>query len=138
LTELKTAANSLLMIPLGAGEVLDRLTILQLKGVAARTAEQRSTIQLEQEILVTEWQRHMGNAPELSPEWGDLLEINTRLWQLEDAVRNAELDGCFGQDFIAAARSIYQTNDKRAHIKRMVNTRAGSSICDFKFHGDQE
>lgn len=134
----KSASNSLLMIPLGAGEVLDRLTILKLKEAAARTVEQRSTIQLEQELLLTEWQRHMGNIPEMSPEWGDLLEINTRLWQLEDAVRNAELDGSFGPDFIAAARSIYQTNDKRAHIKRMVNTRVGSSICDFKFHDDQE
>lgn len=126
--------NSLLMIPVGAGEVLDRLTILKLKEAAARTAEQRSTIRLEQELLTTEWRRCLGNAPETSPEWGELLETNASLWQLEDKVREVEREGNFGPDFISAARSIYLTNDRRARIKRAVNTRVGSSICDFKFH----
>jgi len=79
----------------------------------------------------------MGHTPETSPEWGELLETNASLWQLEDSVRNAEREGNFGPGFISAARSIYLTNDRRARIKRMVNTRVGSSICDFKFHDDE-
>jgi hypothetical protein len=57
--------------------------------------------------------------------------------RLEDTVRNIERDGNFGPDFILVARSIYLTNDRRARIKKMVNNRVGSSICDFKFHDDE-
>lgn len=126
--------SSLLMIPMGAGEVLDRLTILNLKTAAARTPEQRSTIRLEQELLSAEWNRCMGHPPETAPEWGELLETNASLWQLEETVRNAERQGNFGPDFVSAARAIYSKNDRRARIKRAVNTRVGSSICDIKFH----
>lgn len=126
--------GNLLIIPMGAGEVLDRLTILNLKAKAARTLEQHSTIRLEQELLTAEWHRCIGNTPEDSPEWSELLEANGCLWRLENIVRNAEREGNFGPDFVFAARSIYSTNDRRARIKRAVNSRVGSSIYDLKFH----
>jgi len=108
-----------------------------LKEEAARTNEQRETIQLEQNILVSEWKRLFKQAPEISPEWNELLEANASLWRLEDMVRGAERDGNFGPDFVFAARSIYKKNDHRALIKRAVNNRLGSPICDFKFHDNE-
>ena len=124
----------LLLVPLGPGEVLDRLTVLSLKYKAAQSERQRSTIDYERELLSTEWQYRFGDAPQVAVEWGELLATNAELWDLEDEVRIAERQENFGADFVAAARLIYRTNDKRARIKRRVNERLGSALCDFKFH----
>jgi hypothetical protein len=134
--EKNTVDSSFMLIPLGPGEVLDRLTVLQLKAQAAQTELQRSTIQLEQQLLSSEWVRRVKSPPHLAVEWEDLLSTNGQLWRLEDEVRAAERQANFGPAFIAAARSIYLTNDRRAQIKRAINERLGSAICDFKFHDD--
>jgi hypothetical protein len=126
--------NACLMIPLGPGEVLDRLTVLRLKAKAARTEHQAATIALECDLLSKEWRRIFDDDPQSASEWAELLETNSRLWNLENDVRTADKRRNFDNDFIEAARAIFKTNDRRAMIKSAINNRLGSSICDFKFH----
>jgi hypothetical protein len=128
--------SPLMLIPLGPGEVLDRLTILVLKAKAALTDHQQSTILLEQELMSNEWIRSVNSPPSTAAEWDELLTINSQLWLLEDEVRAAERQEDFGPQFIAAARSIYRTNDRRSQIKRAINERLGSTLYDIKFHNE--
>lgn len=119
------------------GEALDRLTILTLKAAATLSPEQARRIALERQLLARSWRETLGTEPTETSEWQELLEINRRLWDLEDAVRSCELAREFGAEFIDRARSIYRVNNLRASLKQTLNERLGSALCDFKFHPNE-
>jgi hypothetical protein len=128
-----TTAQTILA-PTSPGEVLDRLTILQLKAKACRTSEEKATIHLSIDALTDAWRNTMGTDPKAHTHWQALHAVNSKLWRIEDRVRAFEKAQDFGPDFVQAARSVYQTNDERARIKRAVNDELGSRLVDIKFH----
>jgi cyclic pyranopterin phosphate synthase len=115
------------------GDVLDRLTILDRK--AARLPPERAAnCRAEADALREAWLAAGLPEPEAVPEHAALAEVNGILWDVEDRLRAREAAGDFGADFVADARSVYVTNDRRAALKRAVNERFGSAFIEEKIH----
>ena len=68
-------------------------------------------------------------------EFVELEEVNEKLWEIEEAIRQQEAKQCFGADFVALARSVYRCNDERAAVKRAINQRHGSTLIEEKSYG---
>lgn len=116
-------------IPVSIGELVDKITILEIKleklqGKALLNVE--SELALLREVLVA---TGLMIDPEL---WHDLASINRSLWRIEDDIRELERLGSFGTEFIALARSVYRSNDRRAQLKRQINQRYESLIVEEK------
>ncbi len=123
-----------LLIPASPGDVLDRLTILELKLEACQTDDARQTIHFAIDALSSAWRDALGTEPKAHPAWIQLHAINAELWQIEDEIRAFERTGDFGSEFVATARSVYQINDRRAAQKQQIDEDLGSSLVDLKFH----
>jgi hypothetical protein len=105
-------------IPVSWGELLDRISILEIKQERLQSPDARAAVRNEMAAL-----RGMALAVEARtavPRAG-LLAVNTRLWWIEDALRAHEAAGDFGVGFVALARAVYRNNDERGRIKRMIN-----------------
>ena len=119
----------LISIPVSLGELVDKITILQLKARHLRgpgLAHVHQELELLQQALQV---MEVAMDPMLEAQ---LLEVNGDLWQIEDAIRDQERKRCFDQQFIDLARSVYRTNDRRAAIKREINERYGSTLIEQK------
>lgn len=120
-----------ILAPISAGELVDKLTILRVK--ASRiSAEKRANVAKELALLEEIALRELPADPEMERLTGELLAVNAGLWDIEEGKRDAERHGVFGEDFIALARAVYRENDRRAAIKRAINTVAGSEIVEEK------
>jgi hypothetical protein len=118
------------------GDVLDRITILEIKLERIPNAEKRAHAAKELQVLEQSWAA-AGLPPEL-PERALLTQVNTQLWEVEDRLREREAAQDFGSEFVSEARSVYQINDKRAELKRRVNLDLGSDLVEVKsYHGDR-
>ncbi len=123
----------LLHAPAAVGDVLDRVTILEIK-LARVPADRRANVAVELDALRSTWAA-AGLPPFVEvPEYAALAEVNTALWEVEDRLRAAEARADFGPAFIDDARAVYRTNDRRAALKRAVNARFGSRIVEEKHH----
>lgn len=118
-------------IEVSNGEVIDKITILQLKRKNIQDSEKLLNIERELEILLTS-----ANALLISPavqsQYLALLEVNSTLWQVEDSLREKERAKQFDEDFIQLARDVYYTNDKRAAIKKEINLITNSELVEEK------
>jgi hypothetical protein len=125
-----------LLIPISPGELLDKLTILDIKSERIADPDKLVNVRREQQLLDTVW-RDSGLANEAVLALRDRLKaVNERLWEIEDAIRDEERDGRFGDRFVELARSVYQTNDERAALKRRINQALNSSIVEEKSYRD--
>ena len=116
-------------IPVSVGELVDKITILQIKANRF-SGEALSNVQRELTLLEGVL---AGCGVELPKELVDALsEINQRLWTIEDDIREREASNCFDDRFIALARSVYRCNDQRAALKRQINTATGSQLMEEK------
>jgi len=118
-----------LRIPVSIGELVDKLTILEIKQETLR-GEALKNVQRELGLL-----REVLAAAELAIDpqlWRELAAINRSLWRIEDDIRELERLGSFGDAFIALARSVYRSNDRRAQLKRLINEQHGSLIVEEK------
>ena len=122
----------LLHAPQSVGDVLDRLTILEIKRARFPEGAARDNVLREIAALEAGW-RDAG-LPEDVPERADLAAVNLTLWEVEDRLRLREAAGDFGADFVEDARSVYRVNDRRAALKRAVNDRFGSALREEKLH----
>ncbi|SFP35452.1 DUF6165 family protein [Sphingomonas rubra] len=118
-------------IPVSWGELLDKLTILQLKRDRIAATDARANVAREHDLL------HRIGAPVLADErvaalFDELAAVNAALWDIEDAIRAEDAAGRFGQAFIDLARSVYRTNDQRAAIKRRIDVMLGSTLVEEK------
>jgi hypothetical protein len=122
----------LLHVPVSAGELLDKLAILEIKAARIRDPRKLANVHRELEALRAAWQA----APARDADLGDLLAelraVNEALWDIEDAIRARERAQAFDEEFIRLARSVYLTNDRRAAIKRALNERLGSTLVEEK------
>ena len=118
-----------IVIPISLGELIDKITILHIKaehveGVALKNVKR----ELEAlEIVLNDLEINVD--PKLVHK---LQEINAELWQIEDAIRIEERQKSFGENFIQLARSVYRQNDRRALIKKEINTTYGSELIEEK------
>ncbi len=128
-----------LLVPVAAGELIDKITILRLKAGRLQRPEALANVRRELQAL----EAVLSDAgPALSDAVLTLTDalqaINTQLWDVEDQLRLLEADQRFDQEFIAQARSVYQLNDQRAALKRQINEACGSSLLEEKSYGEQK
>ncbi len=127
-----------LLLPVAAGELIDKITILRLK--ASRLLRPEALANVKQELNALEAiQAKAGNAlcgDQLNALTAELQRINTCLWDVEDALRLLEAEQRFDAEFINLARSVYQLNDHRSAIKRQINICCGSELMEEKSYGE--
>ncbi len=121
------------------GELLDKLTILELKLTNIADAQKLSNIQKEHdELSPLADQLFDSYGEELKNLYKKLTEINSELWTIEDDIRECERNKDFGSDFVSLARAVYFTNDKRSEIKKSINLLTGSGFVEEKSYEDYE
>ena len=126
-----------ILIPVAAGELFDKKTILEIKRQRIRDPQQRANVERELQLLTGIADTVLAGlaSPEpLERLATELREINATLWDLENAVRAHEKSGAFDQAFVDTARGIYAGNDRRAAVKRQINLLLNSAIVEEKSH----
>ena len=123
-------------IDISVGELLDKITILEIKQERISDAEKLKNINNELRILKNQWQESGFASEALSTEIDSLKKINIKLWEIEDAIREKEKAQSFDEEFIELARSVYFTNDKRAEIKNTINKKTGSGLVEEKSYSE--
>ena len=125
-----------LLTPVSPGELLDKLTILDLKFERINDQDKLANVQRERELLEGVW-RDSGLETEAVRELRNRLKaVNEKLWVIEDDIREEERGGRFGERFIELARAVYMTNDERAAIKKTINQALHSEIIEEKSSRD--
>jgi|TARA_Y100000389_G_scaffold126573_1_gene123910 hypothetical protein len=119
-------------IPISCGELVDKLTILEIKGQHITESEKLNEVKKEFKELSVTFKTLLKSNPLLQKYYDQLLNINTELWLIEDEIRVCEKNNDFGDNFIKLARSVYKTNDKRFHLKNDVNKLFNSNIKEQK------
>jgi hypothetical protein len=121
-------------IEVSNGEVLDKYSILQIKSERITDPTALNNIHRELESLqpAVDAIRFLESSGTLSTLQDQLLEVNTSLWEVEDVLRGLEKSQDFGPSFVAAARSVYQLNDRRAAVKKEINLLTGSNLIEEK------
>ena len=126
-----------ILVEIGSGELIDKITILQIK--AERLKEPSKLENVRRELAVLEAARVASfreALPELARLEAGLKAVNLRLWQIEDNIRLCERRQDFGSDFVALARAVYLNNDQRAAIKRRINDSTGARIVEEKSYAE--
>lgn len=116
------------LVPVSWGELLDKIVILEIKCLRLRAPAARDNAATELALL----QRAASGATGASELMAALRAVNTRLWRIEDLIREKEAAGDFGAGFVALARAVYHENDERGRIKQALNRRLGSALVEEK------
>jgi hypothetical protein len=127
---------SMISAPVSFGELIDKITILEIKSERMTDAAKLSNVRDELELLSALWQRDPASGTDISTERAELKRINEALWEIEDEIRLKERDRAFDARFIELARAVYHTNDKRAAVKRAINLKLGSRLVEEKSYQD--
>lgn len=125
---------SLIAAPVSFGELIDKITILEIKSERISDESKLVNVRHELEILEQTW-RDAGNADVSDPR-ARLKAVNEELWEIEDDIRIKESKREFDEKFIELARAVYVTNDKRANIKKEINLALGSELVEEKSYED--
>ena len=125
-----------LLVPVSPGELLDRITILRIKSERIRDDAKLKNVRLELDALQRTWAASSYARVDVAADESELLDVNERLWVIEDEIRDKERSGAFDAEFIRLARAVYFENDTRAAIKRRINLRLGSEIIEEKSYSD--
>jgi hypothetical protein len=123
-------------VPVSFGEVLDKITILEIKSERIADPEKVKNVRLELDELSANWNQVVQDQTAISNLRSQLKAVNEELWVIEDDIRDQEAAQDFGQTFIELARAVYVTNDKRAAIKKEVNLALGSRFVEEKSYQD--
>jgi hypothetical protein len=119
-------------IPVSFGEAADRITILTIKNERIRDAAKLDNVRKELALISDAFFANVALAPGFDALFAELKSVNETLWRIEDDIRDCESRGDFGADFVALARAVYQTNDRRAQIKRAIDELLGSELREEK------
>lgn len=118
-------------VPVSIGELIDKLSILQIKKTKITKPEKLELIKKEFELLYNQSSEYL-NDKQIEDIYHELVKVNTALWEIEDRLRVMELEGRFEGEFIDAARKVYITNDKRFELKNEINLLTDSEIREVK------
>ena len=119
-------------IPISCGELVDKLTILQIKKIKIKEKNKLEQVNKEFEYLMKTCSDILKKFPNLNEMYDRLYQINLKLWEIEDKVRLFEKNDKFDQSFIDLARNVYQTNDLRFTIKNEINEYLNSDVKEQK------
>ena len=121
-----------LQVPVSVGEVLDKITILQIKLAHISEVAKRDNIQNELDALLPLVAGDAFTTDQMQALMAELKSVNEALWDIEDDIREKEAAKSFDAEFIRLARAVYITNDKRAEIKKQINLATGSALVEEK------
>jgi len=121
-----------IFIEVGAGELVDKITILKIKADRIADPAKLGNVKHELAVLSEASSKHIAPSKEMAHLENELRLINEKLWEIEDDIRACEARRDFGPKFIELARSVYIQNDKRAAVKKSINELCGSSIVEEK------
>jgi hypothetical protein len=124
-----------LLAPIAIGDLIDRITILEIK--SARIADPAKRANVDRELSALTLLRDAADlaTPEMQTFAGDLRRINETLWEIEDEIRALDRAGDFGPRFVELARGVYTWNDRRAAVKQDINRAFGSAFSEEKSYG---
>ena len=125
-----------LLTPISYGELIDKITILEIKAVQIRDAAKLANVRTELGLLNTTWATHPASATDISAERAQLKAVNEALWKIEDDIRLKEKAQAFDAEFIELARAVYFRNDERAAVKKAINLKLGSTLIEEKSYQD--
>ena len=117
--------------PVSLGELVDKVSILIVKQKNIKDQNKLSEVKKELNFLQETLIKHVKNS-EIESYLNNLIQINSKLWMIEDDIRDCERKKQFDQKFIELARSVYFTNDKRANLKLDINRKFGSELVEVK------
>ena len=120
-----------ILVPISVGELMDKITILEIKSERIKNPSQLENIVHELEALRAVRLRDIERAM-LDKLSAELKRVNAKLWDVEDAIRDCEARSDFGEPFIELARMVYQLNDERSRLKKAINLGSGSRIIEEK------
>jgi hypothetical protein len=121
-------------IPVSWGELIDKITILEIKAERIKGRTARANVKRELDALNAVVAAHAPRRGGLASLKKKLRKINLALWEIEDEIRVKEREQAFGARFVALARSVYRTNDRRGAVKREINDRLGSILVEEKHY----
>lgn len=123
-------------VPISPGELLDKITILQIKSERIGDSAKVANVRTELALLEKVWDEAVEADDEIAVLTAELKAINEKLWEIEDDIRDEERNKRFGERFIELARAVYVTNDERAEAKKKVNLHLNSTIVEEKSYQD--
>jgi Family of unknown function (DUF6165) len=121
-----------LLVPVAPGELLDKITILRIKVARIQDAAKLANVKLELSLLEQIWKDSGAAAHDVALNERALENVNERLWDIEDRIRDKEARQTFDREFIELARAVYICNDERAAIKKHINLQLGSRLVEEK------
>jgi hypothetical protein len=121
-----------IIVEVSIGELLDKISILEIKQDKIKDSEKLSFINNEHSILKNQFEKNVKSDEKLEKLFQDLKDINAKLWVIEDDKRNCEKNKDFGEKFIKLSRDVHFLNDDRAKIKLEINNHTGSAIREIK------
>ena len=121
-------------IAVSFGELFDKISILEIKRSNVVNPDQRMNIENELEVLNRARATAIPNHLDVNDLMTGLSDVNARLWDVEDELRDCERRNEFGATFVELARSVYRLNDRRADLKRELNQRLGSELTEEKLY----
>ena len=123
-----------ILAEISAGELIDKITILEIKKERIKNKEKLIEVEKEFKSLNLTKEKFIPNNNEISEYKTKLKDINNKLWDVENGKRAAEKKQDFGEEFISLSRNVYKLNDERAKIKLAINNALGSNIKEVKSH----
>lgn len=129
---------SLVSTPMSVGELLDKITILEIKSEKIKDAGKLKNIKYELQLLTETWENTGLLNEQTEALKGDLKTVNLKLWKIEDDIRIKEKNRAFDDEFIQLARSVYYQNDDRANVKKAINVLTGSDLVEEKSYESYE
>jgi hypothetical protein len=127
---------SLIAVPVSFGELIDKITILEIKAAHIRDAAKLANVRTELDLLNSTWAQNPASRMDISDERARLKSVNETLWDIEDHIRLKEKAQAFDAEFVELARSVYFRNDERAAVKREINLKLGSQLVEEKSYQD--
>jgi uncharacterized protein DUF6165 len=123
-------------VPISPGELVDKITILEIKSERIKNAAKVANVRVELDLLNATWRADDAARKDIANERAALRRINEALWDIEDRIRLKEKAKAFDAEFVELARSVYIRNDERAEIKRAINEKLGSTLVEEKSYED--
>ncbi len=128
--------GTVLEVEVSAGELVDKITILEIKAERIADPDKLANVHRELRSLTATRREALPSSEELDELTAELRRINERLWEIEDDIRDCERKSDFGERFIELAREVYRTNDRRAAAKRRINELLGSELVEEKDYAE--
>ncbi|HEY6940296.1 DUF6165 family protein [Dokdonella sp.] len=127
---------STISTPVSFGELIDKITILEIKAEQIRDPAKLANVRTELDLLGATWAAHPASKTDIADERARLRAVNQALWDIEDRIRLKEKAKSFDAGFIELARAVYFRNDERAAVKREINEKLGSTLVEEKSYQD--